>query len=274
MRASELELGGHDLVCLAVPARALPGVLAAHGERIPRRAGVLVALQGPRAAARHAAVARSPPSAAAPARSPCSAVRRTPPRCSSTAPRWCSPRSIAASPASSPTRSRAAELDVSITTDVTGVELAGVRQERRRAGRRRRLARPGPTSPAPPPARCSPRSTRSRGPAAAGPRRSPGWPAPATWSRPWSPASSRNRRAGELLAQGVPAAEIGAALGHAAEAVDSVPLLATAARDAQLESPALDGLAALVEGRIEPEQWTATVTEPARPQAPRPVRAA
>ena len=42
--------------------------------------------------------------------------------------------------------------------------------------------------------------------------------------------SSRNRRAGELLAQGVPAAEIGPALGQAAEAVDSVPLLAIGAR--------------------------------------------
>ena len=56
MRASELELGGHDLVCLAVPARALPSVLAAHGERIPRRAGSARALQGPRPAARHAAL--------------------------------------------------------------------------------------------------------------------------------------------------------------------------------------------------------------------------
>ena len=62
----------------------------------------------------------------------------------------------------------------------------------------------------------------------------------------------------------MPAAEIGNALGQAAEAVDSVPLLASAARDAQLETPALDSLAALIEGRIEPEQWTATVTEPPR----------
>ena len=36
---------------------------------------------------------------------------------------------------------------------------------------------------------------------------------------------SRNRRAGELLAQGMPAEEIGAALGQTAEAVASVPLL-------------------------------------------------
>jgi glycerol-3-phosphate dehydrogenase (NAD(P)+) len=83
-----------------------------------------------------------------------------------------------------------------------------------------------------------------------------------------------NRKAGELLAQGIPAAEISGALGHAAEAVDSAPLLATVARNAQLESPALDSLAALIEGRIEPEQWTATVTEPPRPTRKSPIRAA
>jgi glycerol-3-phosphate dehydrogenase (NAD(P)+) len=88
-------------------------------------------------------------------------------------------------------------------------------------------------------------------------------------------SGSRNRRAGELLAQGMPAEEIGAALGHTAEAVDSVPLLATAARNARLDTPALEGLAALVEGRIEPERWTETVTQPTgRSRDKRPVRAA
>jgi glycerol-3-phosphate dehydrogenase len=85
---------------------------------------------------------------------------------------------------------------------------------------------------------------------------------------------SRNRRAGELLSQGVRPSEIGVVLGHVAEAVDSVPLLANVARDARLATPAIDGLAALVEGRIEPEQWTATVTAPARQKRRRPARAA
>ncbi len=85
---------------------------------------------------------------------------------------------------------------------------------------------------------------------------------------------SRNRRAGELLAQGVPAEEIGPVLGHAAEAVDSVPLLAEAARHARLDTPALDGLAALVQGRIEPERWAETITQPVRRKRSRSVRAA
>jgi hypothetical protein len=53
-----------------------------------------------------------------------------------------------------------------------------------------------------------------------------------------------------------------------------VPLLATVARDARLAAPALDGLAALVEGRIAPEQWTETVIKPGRAKQHRSVRAA
>jgi glycerol-3-phosphate dehydrogenase (NAD(P)+) len=44
--AAELELSRHDLVCFAVPAVALPAAVAAHGPRIPRRAGVLVLSTG------------------------------------------------------------------------------------------------------------------------------------------------------------------------------------------------------------------------------------
>jgi glycerol-3-phosphate dehydrogenase len=75
-------------------------------------------------------------------------------------------------------------------------------------------------------------------------------------------ASSRNRRAGELLAQGVPAPEISRALGQTAEAVDAIPLLAAVARNENLPAPAIEGLAAFVEGRLEPESWTALVTDP------------
>src|SRR5205807_2372173 len=63
-------------------------------------------------------------------------------------------------------------------------------------------------------------------------------------------ANSRNRRAGELLARGVPGSEISQALGQTAEAVDCVPLLASVARDEHVDAPALSSLAALVEGRI------------------------
>ena len=48
---------------------------------------------------------------------------------------------------------------------------------------------------------------------------------------------SRNRRAGELLAQGVPATEIPGRVGQAVEALESVPLLAKALTEAGVEAP-------------------------------------
>jgi len=79
---------------------------------------------------------------------------------------------------------------------------------------------------------------------------------------------SRNRRAGELLAEGVPAAEIPARIGQAVEALESVPLLAHAMRDAGIEAPVSTALAALIEGALPLEEWIAivraTVPPPAR----------
>ena len=73
---------------------------------------------------------------------------------------------------------------------------------------------------------------------------------------------SRNRRAGELLAQGMPAGDIGSALGQTAEAVASVPLLAARVRDAGVDAPVLRGLAGMIEGSVDPERWTASLTAP------------
>ena len=78
-------------------------------------------------------------------------------------------------------------------------------------------------------------------------------------------SGSRNRRAGEMLAQGVPADEIGPALGQTAEAVDSVPLLAARVRAAGVDAPVLGGLAGMIEGSVEPETWTASLTAPKTP---------
>jgi 1-acyl-sn-glycerol-3-phosphate acyltransferase len=69
--------------------------------------------------------------------------------------------------------------------------------------------------------------------------------------------SSRNRRAGELLGRGTPAAEIPAIVGQASEGLDAVPLLATAIAAAGSPAEALEGLAALIRGEIDPEAWVA-----------------
>ena len=45
-RAADLDLADHDLVCLAVPAGALPAVMAEHGPNISDRMGVLVVADG------------------------------------------------------------------------------------------------------------------------------------------------------------------------------------------------------------------------------------
>ena len=78
---------------------------------------------------------------------------------------------------------------------------------------------------------------------------------------------SRNRRAGELLAQGVPAAEIHSRVGQAVEALDSVPLLARALHDAGFEAPVNSALAKLIEGTLPLEQWVAVVRATVPPPA-------
>jgi len=79
---------------------------------------------------------------------------------------------------------------------------------------------------------------------------------------------SRNRRAGELLAEGVPAAEIPARIGQAIEALESVPLLARALERAGIEAPVTTALRRLIEGDLPLEKWVAqvraTVPPPAR----------
>jgi glycerol-3-phosphate dehydrogenase (NAD(P)+) len=69
--------------------------------------------------------------------------------------------------------------------------------------------------------------------------------------------SSRNRRAGELLGAGTPAEEIPTAIGQASEGLDAVPLLAEAVASAGGTADALNGLAALIRGEIDTEAWVA-----------------
>jgi glycerol-3-phosphate dehydrogenase (NAD(P)+) len=70
---------------------------------------------------------------------------------------------------------------------------------------------------------------------------------------------SRNRSAGELLAQGVPAAEIPERLGQAVESLETVKLLARAIERAGLEAPTTSALAQLIDGTMPLELWVARV---------------
>jgi glycerol-3-phosphate dehydrogenase (NAD(P)+) len=79
---------------------------------------------------------------------------------------------------------------------------------------------------------------------------------------------SRNRRAGELLARGVPAAEIPEHVGQAVEALESVPLLAQALSRAGVDAPVTRALGRLISGELPLREWVevvrATVPPPAR----------
>jgi glycerol-3-phosphate dehydrogenase (NAD(P)+) len=79
---------------------------------------------------------------------------------------------------------------------------------------------------------------------------------------------SRNRRAGELLAAGVPAVEIPERIGQAVEALESVPLLASALEAAGVSAPVTGALGRLISGELPLDDWVAlvraTVPPPAR----------
>ncbi len=69
--------------------------------------------------------------------------------------------------------------------------------------------------------------------------------------------AGRNRRAGELLGTGTPAAEIPARIGQASEGLDTTPLLAQAVAASGGPAEALQGLAALIRGEVAAEDWVA-----------------
>jgi glycerol-3-phosphate dehydrogenase (NAD(P)+) len=85
--------------------------------------------------------------------------------------------------------------------------------------------------------------------------------------------SSRNRTAGELLAQGVPGGEIPGRVGQAVEALETVRLLAQSIEREGLEAPVTSALAHLIEGTLPLDDWISMVRAkqppPARFRGPR-----
>jgi 1-acyl-sn-glycerol-3-phosphate acyltransferase len=69
--------------------------------------------------------------------------------------------------------------------------------------------------------------------------------------------TGRNRRAGELLGTGTPAAEIPKQIGQASEGLDTTPLLAQAVAASGVSADALSGLAELIRGEIDAGEWVA-----------------
>src|SRR5437588_3085809 len=80
-------------------------------------------------------------------------------------------------------------------------------------------------------------------------------------------SQSRNRRAGELLAAGVAAADIPARVGQAVEALESVPLLARALHHAGVDAPVTAALARLIGGDLPLDEWVGLVRTTIPPPA-------
>jgi glycerol-3-phosphate dehydrogenase (NAD(P)+) len=260
-RAADLEFEGADLVCLAVPARALPSVLAAHGESIPRAAGLLVLSKGlvpplgtlpsafasERCAARSVAVLGGPAHAAEAIERGASVVVASTDRAFG--------RQVA-------DVLRRARLDVQVTSDVTGVELAGCAKNVAALAAAAAASCAGPNVAGAAAGKVFAEVdelARRRG---GRPETFAGLAGVGDLVATVGSLGSRNRRAGELLAQGVPAKDVMTALGQTAEAVDCIPLLAAVARSEDLRAPAIEGLAAFVEGRLAADSWSAMVTAP------------
>ncbi|WP_051324247.1 1-acyl-sn-glycerol-3-phosphate acyltransferase [Candidatus Solirubrobacter pratensis] len=260
VRASELELGRYDLVVFAVPAAELPAAVAEHAPGIAPRTGVLMLAKGlvpPLGSLPSAFVAErtrswaigalgGPGHAGGALEAGASLVLAT---------------HNAAFARQVIDALAAAGLDVTHTGDVVGVELAGCAKNA---------------------AALAAAAAGSAGPNAAGAAAGKVFAevdayARRAGSRPGTFAGlagagdlvatvlaegSRNRRAGELLATGVPADEICAALGQTAEAVAAVPLLSERLREAGVAAPVLHGLAGIIAGSVEPERWRASLTAP------------
>jgi glycerol-3-phosphate dehydrogenase (NAD(P)+) len=269
MRAADLELSRHDLVVFAVPAAHLPAAVAAHGGSVSPRAGVLVCAKGlvpplgtlPAAyvseRVRGAAVGAigGPAHAAAALTDGASLVLASP---NAAFARQVSDALLAAG------------FDVAVTPDVIGVELAGCAKN---AAALAAAAAGGPNAAGAAAGKVFAEVEAYARRSGSRPETFAGLAGTGDLVATVLATGSRNRRAGELLAQGVPAGDIDNALGQTAEAVSCVPLLAERVREAGMDAPVLRGLAGVIEGRVEPESFTASLTAP-RPQTRRKARAA
>jgi 1-acyl-sn-glycerol-3-phosphate acyltransferase len=273
MRASDLELSRHDLVAFAVPSAALPSAVAAHGGAIPRRAGVLVMSKGlvpplgslpsafvaERVNAWAVAALAGPAHAAAALSGGASLVVGA---------------TDAAFGRQVTTALTAAGFDAGWTPDVVGVELAGCAKNAA-ALAAAAASHAGPNAAGAAAGKVFAEIDALARREGSAPETFAGLAGAGDLVATVMAEESRNRRAGEMLAEGVPAEDIDSVLGQTAEAVACVPLLAERVQAAGVDAPALRGLAGVIEGDVEPAEWTESLTAPRpAPRRPRKVRAA
>lgn len=265
MRASDLELSRHDLVVFATPAAALPAVTAEHAPAISGRAAVLVASKG-----------LVPPAGASPSAYVQERLPKVPVACvgGPAHARHALERGAAIVIASRD-RGLARQLNdvfaasgfsVTTTDDIVGVELAGAAKNAA-ALAAAAAAGAGPNAAGAAAGRVFGEVDALARAAGARPQTFAGLAGAGDLVATVMATGSRNRRAGELLARGVPGDAIDGELGQTAEAVATVPLLAGRMRAAGLDAPALDMLGGLIDGTLEPARFSESVTEPSRRRA-------
>jgi glycerol-3-phosphate dehydrogenase (NAD(P)+) len=256
-RATDIELAACDLVCLAVPSKALPTVVGGLADRVGSRTAVLLLSKG-----------MVQPMGALPNEYVSERVRS---RAIASLGGPAHAREAAAGMAALVLASADADLRAQLgevfdraglvcerTDDVFGVEIAGV------AKNAAALAA----------AAAEPHGLNAAGIAAAGIWREcvefafgkgsrletfTGLAGVGDLTATVLAPGSRNRRAGELLGSGIPADQIPGRIGQASEGLDSVPLLAETVLAAGIDAPALEGLSALVAGSIDTGEWIASL---------------
>jgi glycerol-3-phosphate dehydrogenase (NAD(P)+) len=258
--AAELSLERADLVVFAVPAKSLATCVAAHGDRIPSRAGVLVLAKGlmaptgalPGAYVAERVSARAVACLGGPGHAADAVVHGA---------------SLVAASTDLDFAEQVADLlnsagfDIQTTTDVTGVELAGAAKNAAVvAAAAAAVAGPNAAGAAAGKVFAEVDAfSRRRG---GRPDTFAGLAGAGDLVATVVAEGSRNRRAGDMLGRGMAPDQIVPALGQAAEGLDAVPLLAEALKAEGVRAPALSGLAAVLAGRMEAEQWTGTITRP------------
>src|SRR5215207_5597679 len=254
-RATDIELAGVDLVCLAVPSVALPAVVGGLGDRVGSRAAVLMLTKGlvqplgqlPSEYVGERIRSRAIASLGGPAHAREAAAGMA---------------ALVLGTTDNDLRSQLGEvfdragLVCERNEDISGVEMAGV------AKNAAALAA----------AAAVPHGLNAAGIAAATIWRECVEYALARGARLETftglagvgdltatvlAPGSRNRRAGELLGSGMPADQIPGKISQASEGLDSVPLIAESVARAGTVAPGLEGLSALIEGEIDAGEWVA-----------------
>src|SRR4051812_24291359 len=259
---SDIELAGVDLVVFAVPASALPGAVGGVGARIPERSAVLVLSKG-----------LVPPFGTLPSEYVQARVQSRAVACLG-GPFHSGEAVARGASAVLATKDRdfrkqlgdaleRAGIDVERTSDVIGVELAGAAKNAA-ALAASAAASSGMNAAGAAGGRVFMELEQLGASIGAHPHPFKGLAGIGDLIATVMAPHSRNRRAGELLAGGVPAGQIAQQLGATAEGVECAPLLAAACARAGVDAPATEALAALVEGQIEPGRWIEDVRSGSR----------